>query len=118
MQRLAGLRWSLAVIVAGSVLSFALAAASLVIASGTAFLVSELADFAVYTPLQRRGFLIAVLASSAVGLVIDSAAFLWLAFGSLDHLAGQIVGKAWAVLAAVACISLLRQKTQTSHFSR
>jgi hypothetical protein len=36
--------------------------------------------------------------------VVDSAAFLWLAFGSLDFLAGQVVGKAWAVLAAIPLI--------------
>ena len=39
----------------------------------------------------------AVVASSAVGLVVDSIVFLWLAFGSLDFLAGQVVGKAWMV---------------------
>ena len=48
-----------------------------------AFLFSELADFAVYTPLQRRGLVRAVLASSAVGLVVDSMVFLSVAFGSL-----------------------------------
>ena len=39
-----------------------------------AFLLSELADFAVYTPLQRKGLVIAVLASSLVGLIADSVA--------------------------------------------
>jgi len=74
---------------------------------------SELADFAVYTPLQRRGLLLAVLASSLVGLVVDSLVFLTLAFGSLDFLAGQVIGKAWAVLASVPLIRLLRRVTPT-----
>ena len=47
----------------------------------------------VYTPLRERHWYRAVAASNAVGLVIDSAAFLWLAFSSFAFLAGQIVGK-------------------------
>jgi hypothetical protein len=75
-----------------------------VLASTAAFLLSELADFAVYQPLQKRGFIRAVFISSLVGLVIDSAVFLWLAFGSLDYLAGQIVGKVWMVFSAVIVV--------------
>ena len=33
-----------------------------------------------------------------IGLVVDSIIFLWLAFGSLDFFAGQVVGKALMVL--------------------
>ena len=73
-------------------------AAALVFASAAAFLLSEFADFAVYTPLARRRLVAAVMASSVVGLVVDSIVFLWLAFGSLEFLLGQIVGKAWMVL--------------------
>ena len=40
-------------------------------------------------------------ASSVVGLVVDSIVFLWLAFGSLDFLAGQVVGKAWMVFLSI-----------------
>ena len=83
------------------------------LASGAAFLLSELADFAVYTPLQRRGLLLAVVASSVVGLVVDSVVFLGLAFGSLDYLPGQVVGKAWAVLLALPLIRLLRRVAPT-----
>ena len=56
----------------------------LVLASGVAFLLSEFADLGVYTPLARRRLVLAVVASSVVGLVVDSIVFLWLAFGSLD----------------------------------
>src|ERR1039458_9725635 len=60
-----------------------LAPAALVIASAAAFLLSEFADFAVYTPLARRRLVLAVLASSSVGLVVDSIVFLWLGFTAL-----------------------------------
>jgi hypothetical protein len=43
-----------------------------------------------------------------VGAVIDSAVFLWLAFGSLDFLLGQVIGKAWMVLASLPVIWRLR----------
>ena len=48
-----------------------LAPPSLVMASAVAFLLSEFADFAVYTPLARRRLVAAVVASSVVGLVVD-----------------------------------------------
>jgi len=103
-------RWvAVAAIVCGAVLSGAIAAPALVMASATAFLLSELADFAVYTPLQKRGFLVAVVASSVVGLIVDSILFLWLAFGSLKYLEGQIIGKVWAVLAAAVVLALFRR---------
>jgi queuosine precursor transporter len=110
VQRRLGLLWAVAAILAGTLLSALLAPASLVVASGIAFLLSELADLAVFTPLQRRRFLLAVLASSIVGLVIDSAVFLYLAFGSLEYLAGQVVGKAWMVLATLPLIGWLRRR--------
>ena len=98
-----GRRWTVVAIVAGAALSLAISP-SFAVASGTAFLLSELADFAVYTPLAERRWLAAVAASNAVGLVVDSALFLWLAFGSLDFLPGQVIGKAWMTLLAVALL--------------
>jgi uncharacterized PurR-regulated membrane protein YhhQ (DUF165 family) len=113
VQRCLGLRFGLIAIAAGTALSALVAPASLVIASGTAFALSELADFAVYTPLQRRRLLLAVVASSLAGLVVDSIVFLSLAFGSLDFLAGQIIGKAWAVLIAIPLVRLVRRVAPT-----
>jgi uncharacterized PurR-regulated membrane protein YhhQ (DUF165 family) len=81
-----------------------------VIASAAAFLLSEFADFAVYTPLARRRLVLAVVASSILGLVVDSIVFLWLAFGSLDFLVGQIVGKLWMVLLAIPFVAYLRRR--------
>jgi queuosine precursor transporter len=94
-QRRLGTAISAVAILIGSGLSALLAPASLVVASATAFLLSEFADLAIYTPLARRRLVTAVIASSCAGLVVDSIVFLWLAFGSLDFLAGQVVGKAW-----------------------
>ena len=81
--------------------------------SGIAFALSEFADFAVYTPLQRRQLTLAVVASSVAGLVVDSVTFLALAFGSLEFLAGQVVGKLWAGLVAIPLIGLLRRVAPT-----
>jgi uncharacterized PurR-regulated membrane protein YhhQ (DUF165 family) len=113
VQRCLGPAWGIGAIVAGAALSTAIAPTSLVLASGAAFLLSELADFAVYTPLQRRGLVLAVVASALAGLVVDSVVFLTLAFGSLDFLAGQVIGKAWAVLASIPFIRLLRRVAPT-----
>ncbi len=93
-------------------MSALLAPASLVVASGVAFLLSELADFAIYTPLARRRLVAAVVASSLAGLVVDSIVFLWLAFGSLQFLGGQIVGKAWMVVLAIPLVALLRRRDE------
>jgi hypothetical protein len=108
VQRCLGLRFGLLAILAGTVLSAFVAPPSLVAASGVAFALSELADCAVYTPLQQKRLMAAVVASSAIGLVVDSVVFLSLAFGSLELLPGQIVGKAWAVLVAIPLVRLLR----------
>src|SRR5260221_4888319 len=114
VQRRLGVAASSLAILAGAALSALLAPPALVIASATAFLLSEFADLAVYTPLARRGLLIAVVASGVVGLVVDSVVFLWLAFGSLDFLLGQIVGKAWMVLLSIPFVAWRRDATRAS----
>jgi uncharacterized PurR-regulated membrane protein YhhQ (DUF165 family) len=112
VQRRLGVEFGIAAIVAGAAISAGLAPPSLVIASAAAFLLSEFADFAVYTPLARRRLVAAVIASSVVGLVVDSIVFLWLAFGSLEFLIGQIIGKLWMVLLAVPFVSYLRRRDE------
>ena len=96
-------------IAAGAGLS-ALVSPQFAVASGIACLVSELLDFAVYTPLRRRHWLGAVAASNLVGFAADSALFLTLAFGSLDFLAGQLAGKAWMTAFAVLLLWLIRRQ--------
>lgn len=112
VQRRLGRAWALAAIVAGAALSSVLAPPALVVASGAAFLLSELADFAVYTPLQERRLVLAVFLSSVVGSIVDSIVFLQLAFGSLEFLAGQVLGKTWMVLLALPFIVWVR-RTET-----
>lgn len=99
-----GRAWALGAIAAGTTLSALVAPAALVVASTVAFLVSELADFAVYARLRRRGLALAVLASGAVGAAVDSALFLWLAFGSLEFMAGQVLGKLYASVSVAAAL--------------
>lgn len=84
-----------AAILVGTVTS-AVMSPALALASGVAFLFAELADLAVYSRLRRAGFTRAVVASNVVGAIIDSVLFLWIAFGSLAFLPGQLVGKAYA----------------------
>jgi uncharacterized PurR-regulated membrane protein YhhQ (DUF165 family) len=110
VQRRYGAASSLACIGAGTVLSFLIAPAALTVASGVAFLFSELADFAAFTPLYRRRFYTALVVSCAAGAAVDSALFLWLAFGNLDHILGQLIGKIYAVLAYVAVQVMLSRQ--------
>ena len=72
----------------------------------------ELADFLVYTPLQRRRLVLAVFASGLVGLTIDSVIFLYLAFGNLDFVTGQIVGKSLMIIIALPAIIWIRQRDE------
>lgn len=98
VQRQYGARWSLACIGVGAALSFFVAPPFIAVASASAFLFSELVDFAAYTPLARKRFYTALIVSCAAGALADSALFLWLAFGSLDHMLGQVIGKVYAVV--------------------
>ena len=82
----------------------------LAFASGLAFLFSEFADYAVYSPLRKTGKVIALIASNIVGLVLDSILFLYLAFGSLEFLDGQVVAKGYmTILVAIFMILLGKQ---------
>ena len=112
VQRRLGKLWALGAIVAGALLSALIAPQALVLASGAAFLVSELADFAVYTPLQKKRLVLAVFMSGVVGLVVDSILFLQLAFGSLEYLSGQIIGKTWMIVLALPIIWWIRQRDE------
>jgi uncharacterized PurR-regulated membrane protein YhhQ (DUF165 family) len=112
VQRRLGVGFAAAAVLAGAALSGFVAPPALVVASAAAFLLSEFADLVVFTPLQKRGLVLAVAASGAVGLVVDSVVFLWLAFGSLDYLAGQVVGKAWMVALALPLVALLRRRDE------
>lgn len=112
VHRLLGWKWAIAAIIVGAGLSFQFSPAAIVIASVAAFVLSELADFAVYAPLQRKRLALAVMLSGIVGAAVDSAVFLWLAFGSLEFIAGQIVGKLWMTALAATVIVFARGRVK------
>lgn len=99
IQRAIGKRAALLAIAAGVALSYFVNPA-VATASAVAFLLGELADFVVFTPISRRNLPSAVIASGVVGGVIDSLVFLQLAFGSTMFWQGQVIGK---TLVALAC---------------
>lgn len=114
VHSLLGWKWAVAAILVGAALSFTFSPTALVIASVTAFLLSELADLSIYAPLRRKRLVLAVLASGVVGAAVDSAVFLWLAFGALDFIAGQIVGKLWMTAVAAAALFAINARKETA----
>lgn len=82
---------------------------SIALASGVAFLASEAADLLVYTPLRRRGYIRAAVASNIVGAFVDTVLFLWIAgFPIRDAIAGQMVGKLAVTLVVVIAVAAVR----------
>lgn len=109
VQRTIGKRWSLLIIIPGALLS-ALLDVHLALASGAAFLFGELADFAVYTPLQRRGLVRAVFASEVLASIVDSILFLGLTgIPFAVAFPGLMLGKLEVGLVTVPLIVVLRQ---------
>ncbi len=92
----------------GSIASLLVSPPSFALASGLAFMVSELFDFAVYTPLRASGWTRAVIASNIVGAVVDSALFLGLAFGDpVTFLPGQLMGKLYATAGFILLVHIV-----------
>lgn len=122
LHETAGRWWVIAAILIGAALSWLVedavripgGHASIAVASGAAFLLSEFADLLVYEPLRRRQWVGAVVASNLVGAVVDSALFLWLAFGSLDFIQGQVAGKAYMIALALPIVWWARQRRQVA----
>lgn len=83
---------------------------SLVLASVMAFFFSELADLVVYTPMRKKWPAWAIMASGLVGSMVDSAIFLSLAFGSIEFIFGQVLGKFWMSLAVALLIGYLHSR--------
>jgi uncharacterized PurR-regulated membrane protein YhhQ (DUF165 family) len=104
-----GAKWTIAAIFAGALLSLFVSPSMLAIASASAFLLSELIDLCVYAPLRKKGFVTALVGSSIVGAIVDSTAFLLIAFKNVDYLPGQVIGKTWAII-FVATIYAMQKK--------
>jgi uncharacterized PurR-regulated membrane protein YhhQ (DUF165 family) len=117
LHEIGGRAWVLGAIVVGAFLSWYIGdgvtipggLVPIAVASGFAFLLSELADFSVYGPLRDRTLAGAVGLSQIAGAAVDSALFLYLAFGSLAFFWGQFVGKAYMVLPVVAVLLAARR---------
>jgi len=114
IQRYAGKKYALAAIIVGVAISFVIAEPALATASATAFLLGEIADFSIYTPLQRRNIVLAVVASGVIGGIVDSLVFLQIAFGSTMFWEGQVIGKAWMALTSGIVIWMVRRAQKTS----
>ena len=110
VQEAGGVKASLLAIVIGAALSWLFAPAALVTASVTSFAIAELCNLAIYTPLRKKGMPVAVAISGFVGSFVDSALFLLIAFGSMDYVLGQTMGKYWMVAAAAVTLAILRPR--------
>lgn len=99
LQELTNWKWSVIAVLAGGILSLLTSSPFIALASAVAFVVAELFDLAVYTPLRQKGKHVAVLASGVVGAFVDSLLFVWIAFGSVELSFGTAVAKIYASLA-------------------
>jgi uncharacterized PurR-regulated membrane protein YhhQ (DUF165 family) len=121
-----GRRWGFGAIFVGAALSALISdrvslggPLPLALASGVTFLLSETADALVWTRLRSSGLWIgAMVAGEAVAQVIDSAIFLSLAFGSIELLAGQVIGKWLTIIPVAAGMWVWRRHVKSSVLSR
>ena len=111
MRERLGFRSTLVAIAIGCILSYSLEVrvgsdwfARIALASATAFFFSEFSDALVYERIRGYSRILGMVASNTVGLAVDSAFFLTLAFGSLEFLTGQVVGKFYMTALALVFI--------------
>lgn len=115
VQELGGRKWVVLSILIGATIS-GIFNPQLAIASSSAFVLSELADYAVYQPIRVKSRIIASLLSNSVGAVIDSLIFLSVAGLPLSLLVGQIsvkIGMTTAfVLTAGGTLAVFRESVR------
>lgn len=114
VQEMLGLLWAIAAVLVGGVLAGLIASPVLAVASVAAFLIAEMVDLLVFTRLRRRGLVIASVASSVIGLLLDSFIFVQIAFGNPDYTIGQSIGKAWMVLATMPLLIAIQSTRRRS----
>ena len=92
-----GKRFVIAAVVVAALVSALIAPPAIAIASGLTFVIAEIVDFAIYTPLRQKHWWIAVLASAAIGLTVDTFLFLALAGFPITtaSVTGQILCKSY-----------------------
>lgn len=115
LQDTAGKRATLLVIFLSAVVSFAIADPFIALASAAAFLLAELSDLAVYTPLRKRGYIRAAVASNIVGSFVDTVAFLAIAgFAVWPAVPGQMLAKLTVTAVVVLVVAVVRTKRANS----
>jgi uncharacterized PurR-regulated membrane protein YhhQ (DUF165 family) len=83
------------------------------LASGVSFALSESADALVWTKLRERDWWARAMGlGDFAGQVVDSIIFLALAFGSLELLLGQIVGKQYTIWPAMLLMLLWKRRVE------
>ena len=117
LQELVSKTWMAGCILVGVWTSVFIAPVELALASGIAFGIAEITDWAVYTPLRKNGFKTALLVSGIVGAVVDSSLFVFFAFGSFHFVEGQIIGKLWATIIAITLLSFLQKTIKSKEIS-
>lgn len=112
---LMGKRAVFALIALGALISAFGGAGQIALASAVAFAVGEIADYAIYRPLRKRGYIRAAVTSNIVGAFVDTILFLWIAgFPIWVAVPGQMVGKMWitaAVLVGVVAVRVVLRKS-------
>jgi hypothetical protein len=116
LQDIAGKKWTVIVIAAGAVLSFLISTPFIALASAAAFALSEVTDLAVYTPLRKRGYVRAAVASNIVGSFVDTIVFLTIAgFPLTGSMPGQMAGKLLITAVGVAVVVSIRIFRKAAH---
>lgn len=108
LQESGGRWWVFGAIATGAGVSVWLSSPQLAAASGVAFAVSELADFAVYSPLRGRSKAAAMAVSNTVGAVVDSLLFLAMAGFPLASWGTQSAVKVAVTLPFIAVVVVAR----------
>lgn len=114
LHELAGWRAAFLAVMVGAALSLYVSPPAIAFASAVAFGLAELADLAVYSRLRAKGKALAVAASGVVGAAIDSALFVWIAFGSFEFSAGTTLAKIYASIAVAAALFALANRRRSA----
>ena len=113
VQTTSGRAWTFGAIGVGALLSYLTSDPFIAIASGVAFLASELVDMGVFTPLRERSLPRAVVVSSVMSAPVDTVLFLAIAGFPLTWQAvlGQFIVKTGVAL-FVALFLAARERRQ------
>lgn len=112
-RRVAGIGFAVAVAV-----SFALAPWRIAVASGTAFIVAQVLDIAMFNRWRQASWWKAPLIGSLVASVIDTGVFFFIAFAGTDLDWALLAAGDLAVKAAMAVVLLVPYRAALPHLSR